>query len=141
MYSEHSDEWRDAKGAARPPNCKVGDAFWDGFCPETHQIILDLVKRVEYRGKYRDYYAQRKELFELIKKNKNKKNISNDNIMLFYKTTWEGRRCFQVFIEEISKLSEQMEAYKPKEEKPADKYEIIAGRYLVRRLAPGAHEK
>ena len=115
--------------------------FGMGFVLITHQIILDLCKRVSYRGKYRDYYAQRKELYKLIKKNKNKKNISNDNLTLFYTTTWEGRRCFQVFIEEIGKLSERMEAYKPKEEKPADKYEIIAGRHLVRQLAPGANEK
>ena len=110
----------------------VDDTFWDGFCPITHQIILDLCKRVSYRGKYRDYYAQRKELYKLVKNNKNKKNISNDNLTLFYTTTWVGRHCFQVFIDEIGKLTKRMEAYKPKEEKPVDKYQIVAGRYLVR---------
>ena len=79
-----------------------------------------MVKRVSYRGKYRGYYAERKELYKLIRNNKNKKNISNDNLTLFYTTTWEGRRCFQVFIDEIGKLSEQMGAYKPNVEKAAD---------------------
>ena len=99
---------------------KVDDTFWNGFCPITHQIILDLVKRVSYRPKYRGYYAERKELYELIKNNKNKKNISNENLQLFYKTTWEGRRYFKVFVDEIRELCKQMDTYKPKEKKPVD---------------------